>query len=44
MQRRLHEANVHCYRTTRKIPLTRQHRDNRITFALHQVNIASPED
>ena len=43
MQRRL-QANVHCYRTTRKIPLTRQHRDNRITFALHQVNIASPED
>jgi len=34
-QRRLHEANVHCYHPARKIPLTNRHRDNRVAFALH---------
>lgn len=43
-RRRLHEADVHCHRATRKIPLTDQHRDNRVAFALHQLNTASPED
>lgn len=43
-QRRLHKANVHCYRVARKIALTSKHRDNRVAFALHQINTASSED
>lgn len=43
-QRRLHEANVHCYQPARKIPLTNRHREDRVAFALHQLNTASPED
>lgn len=35
---------MHCYRVARKIALTSKHRDNRVAFALHQLNTASPED
>lgn len=42
--RRLHKANVHCHYPARKIPLTDRHRDDRIAFALEQLNTASPED
>lgn len=40
----VYEANVHCYQPARKIPLTDRHREDRVAFALHQLNTASPED
>ena len=43
-QRRLHKANVHCYHPARKILLTNRHREDRVAFALEQLNTASPED
>lgn len=42
-QRRLHKANVHCYRTARKIFLSRKHREDRVAFALHQLNTVTSE-
>jgi len=41
---RLQEANVLCYCVARKIALMSKHRNNRIVFALYQLNTASPED
>ncbi|EZA50537.1 hypothetical protein X777_10730 [Ooceraea biroi] len=33
-RRRLNEAGLHCYRPAHKIPLTPEHREQRVAFAL----------
>lgn len=43
-RRRLHKANIHSYRAARKIAMNNGHMDNRIAFALHQLQTATPDD
>lgn len=43
-RRRLHESNIYCYRAAHKIALRDRHRDDRIAFALHQLQTVTPND
>jgi len=43
-RRRLHELNIHSYCAARKIALNNRHIDNRIAFAMYQLQTATPED